>query len=43
MVWEVFSATDGVPVFRTRWRWMAYIVARMRGGDSDYEREGAGW
>lgn len=40
-MFEVFDPTDGIPVYRTRWRWVAKLLAKLRG--MDWEREGAGW
>jgi hypothetical protein len=41
MMWEVFNLVDGIPVFRTRWKLLAKLVAWWKG--LDYEREGDGW
>ena len=41
MYYEVFDPTDGVPIYRMRWRWVAKIVAKMTG--NDWALEGDGW
>lgn len=46
-MWEVFHATNGMPVFVTRYRWVAKAVTRIFdwrcGGGHDYARTGEGW
>jgi hypothetical protein len=39
--WEVFHATDGIPVYTFRWRWMARVVSRLT--RMDFARHGEGW
>ena len=41
MYYEIFNPTDGVPVYRMRWKWAARIVAKMTG--MDWALEGGGW
>lgn len=41
MYYEVFDPTDGVLVYRMRWKWAARIVAKMTG--MDWALEGEGW
>ena len=42
-MWEVFNARDGVPVFTTRWRTVARVVAMLLGREFDYAKSGEGW
>lgn len=41
MIYEVFDPTDGVPLFSTRWRWLARLVAKVR--HLDWAAAGEGW
>lgn len=40
-MYEVFDPTNGVPLYRVRWRWVARVIARIVG--LDWAREGEGW
>ena len=40
MIYEVFDPTDGVPLFGTHRRWLARLVAKVRGLDWAAAEEG---
>ncbi len=40
--WEVFDPRDGVPVFATRFRFVARLICHFR-RRLDYARRGDGW
>lgn len=46
-MFEVFDPSNGRPIFVTRWRWLARLLARLLHGRCpgglDYERAGRGW
>ena len=42
--WEIFNPTDGRPILRVPFRWMAWLVVRaQRRTYWDYELTGQGW
>jgi hypothetical protein len=42
--WEIFDPTDGRPVLRVPFKWLAWLVVRaQRRTYWDYERTGQGW
>ena len=40
-MWEVFVWSDGAPIWRLHWRWLARLISRVHG--LDYARDGEGW
>ena len=40
-MYEVFNPTDGVPVYRVKYMWLARMVACITG--LDWAKQGEGW
>lgn len=41
--WEVFDPADGTPIYRLKWRWLAYVAVKVSRNRLDFAKRGEGW